>query len=119
MEIKTTHPYTYHCVHVPVLVTRIWGCSEISIRTSDPTITSNSTHLNYFPSLLWNSGYITPQSYNLQSTEFRDLPPGARDKSRAESLPNLRHREKAQGLCGCHLKYPWDSDFILESIAEA
>ena len=82
------------------------------------TITSSSTHLNYFPSLLWNSGHITPQAYNLKSTEFRDLPPDFRDKGRAEGLPNFRYKENvAQDLCGCHLKYSWDFDFILEAMS--
>lgn len=54
--------------------------------------------------------------YNLKSTEFRDLPPGVRDKGRAEGLPNFRYRDNvAQDLCGCHLKRPWDLDFILEA----
>lgn len=63
-----------------------------------PTIiTSNPTHLHYFPSLLWNSGHIAPQAYNLKSTEFRDLLPGIRGKGRAEGLPNFRDRDNACG----------------------
>ena len=86
-----------------------------------PTIiTSNSTHLHYFPSLLWNSGHITPQAYTLKSTEFRDLPPGIGDKGRAEGLPNFRYGESvAPDLCGCHLTYSWDLDLLWRPGAEA
>lgn len=70
------------------------------------TVTSYSTHLNYFPSLLWNSGNIILRAYNLKSTEFMDLPPDVRYKRRAVSLPNFRYKEKngSEVYC-CHLKY--------------
>lgn len=81
-------------VHVSTSVTR--KCCETSIQTGEPiTITSYSTHLNYFPSLLWNSGNIILRAYNLKSTEFMDLPPDVRYKGRAVSLPSFRYKEKS------------------------
>lgn len=103
-EIQDNAPYTPRCEHVPTLVLRIRGRGEASIKLVIHHNNHNPTHINYFPSLLWSSGHITPQAYNLKSTEFRDLPPGIRDKGRAEGLPNFRYRERvAQDLCGCHL----------------
>lgn len=115
---KTVCPYTYRCECAYFINKNLGLWWDKHKDWWSTTITSSSTHLNYFPSLLWNSGHITPQAHNLKSTEFRDLPPDFRDKGRAEGLPNFRYKESvAQDLCGCHLQYSWDFDFILEAMS--
>lgn len=109
-------------VNVPSSVLRIQGCGEISIKTGDPPITKAAQlTLTTFQAFFWNSGHITPQAHNLKSTEFRTCHLISWDKGRAEGLPNFRYKESvAQDLCGCHLQYSWDFDFILEAMrAEA